>query len=128
MRPLLLTLLGTGLALGLACSPPRAQLARAQSAFDAADLQSARMSLVDMQTNEGGLDAADRARYRYLRGMTALRLGDRAEARHWLGLAKANDAAALPTEWRARLDESLKELDTAVYDDGYGSLVTSEKK
>lgn len=119
MRALLLTLLL------VSCSPPRDQLARAQSAFDAANLQSARVSLADMKASESRLDASDRARYRYLRGMTALGLGDRAEARHWLGITKANDAAALPTEWRARLDESLKELDTAVFDDGYGSLVTS---
>ena len=118
-----------GLASALAaCTAHHAQLARAQAAFDASELERADVTLRDLEPNRRVLDADDRARYDYLRGMTELRLGDRAAARHWLGIAKANDAPALPAEWRARLDESLKELDTAVYDDGYGTLITTSKK
>ena len=128
MRALLLTALFlTSAVTSAACTTQRDQLARSQTAFDASDLERARLSLRDLEPNVRLLAPADRARYDYLRGMTEYRLGNRAEARHWLGITRANDASALPGEWRVRLDESLKELDTAVFDDGYSSLVTSKK-
>lgn len=119
MRALILIALG-------ACTAQHDQLARAQSAFDASAFPRAEVSLRDLESSRAQMSADDRARYDFLRGMTELQLGDRVAARHWLGIAKANDAAALPAEWRARIDASLKELDTAVYDDGYAAI-TSKK-
>ena len=67
----------------------------------------------------------EQAHYAYLRGMTDFRIGYKADARHWLAVAKAMDKrppGIIPEEWRTRLDQSLAELDTQVWTAGMESL------
>jgi len=66
--------------------------------------------------------------------MTDFRIGYKADARHWLAVAKAMDEkrpGLLSEEWRTRLDQSLAELDAQVWTTGMESLTVapaSERK
>lgn len=71
-----------------------------------------------LEADTDSLSPNDRARYAYLRGMTDYRLGFRADSRHWLGIAKATDAAqpgGLSAAWHERLEESLADLNQSAY-------------
>jgi hypothetical protein len=64
------------------------------------------------------LSGAERSRYEYLRGMTDYRLGFRADARHWLAIAKANDESnpgGLDAEATSQLNRLLDELNQETY-------------
>jgi hypothetical protein len=64
------------------------------------------------------LTTAEQSRYEYLRGMTDFRLGFRADARHWLAIAKANNEAhpgGLDAEALAQLERILDELNKETY-------------
>ena len=66
--------------------------------------------------NFGHLDATEQVRYRYVRGMTSERLGQREEARHWLALAREaveRWPSALDEETRALLQRTLVPYDEA---------------
>ena len=79
------------------------------------------------------LSTKDRARYCYLRGMNAYRLGTpfRADARHWLAVARAEEKkhqGSLTTEWKERLDEALRDLNQDVHGSGSDDAVNDDAK
>ncbi|MBI5532107.1 MAG: hypothetical protein HY898_05290 [Deltaproteobacteria bacterium] len=83
------------------------------------------------ETDIDSLSQADQTRYFYLRGMNDYRLGQpfRADARHWLALARAHESQSpggLRDEWKQRLEEALKDLNQDVY--GQGVVVEQEDK
>ncbi len=104
------------LALGMGCANYRDQLDRADSHYRAARYEAALTNLEDLEVNFGHLDAAEQVRYRYVRGMTSERLGQREEARHWLVLAREaveRSPSALDEETRALLQRTLVPYDEA---------------
>jgi hypothetical protein len=116
------------------CSTYRDELARSQHAFDENQHESALAILRMLELDTSHLDPDEQARYAYLRGMTDFRIGYKADARHWLAVAKAMDEkrpGLLSEEWRTRLDQSLAELDAQVWTAGMESLTVvpaSERK
>jgi len=110
-------LIVTGLLASLgACQNYRDQLDRADVHYRAARYESALTNLEDLESDFGHLDAIEQVRYRYVRGMTAERLGQRDEARHWLSLAREGveqRPAALDEETRAILQRTLLPYDQA---------------
>jgi hypothetical protein len=57
--------------------------------------------------------------------MTDYRIGYKADARHWLGLASAMEQqtpGSLPEDWTKRMTESLKELNEEVFSIGIEAL------
>jgi hypothetical protein len=124
-------------ALGLAasgCSTYGDDLARSQHAFEENQHETALAIERMLELDQSHLEPAERARYAYVRGMTDFRIGYKADARHWLAVAKAMDdktPGSIPADWRTRLDQSLAELDSLVWTGGVESLpttVTSAKK
>lgn len=64
------------------------------------------------------LSPAEQSQYQFLRGMTDYRLGMRADARHWLAVAKATHEAhpgGLDKDAEAQLELVLAELNREVY-------------
>jgi hypothetical protein len=64
------------------------------------------------------LNPAEQTRYEYLRGMTDYRLGLRADARHWLAVARANNEAhpgGLNADATEQLQHALEELNREAY-------------
>lgn len=122
--------LGLGLCLCLGgCTTYRDELARAQNAYDANEHETALAIERAIEPNAPYLNANERARYYYLRGMTDFRIGYRSEARHYLAIARAmenENVGALPADWKARMNETLATLDTEVYSNGLASLSTNE--
>jgi hypothetical protein len=119
--------LGTLFVMALApgCSTYRDQLARSQRAFEVNEHERTLALLRDLEPDVHRLSDPEQAQYCYLRGMSDLRLGFRADARHWLALAKTHDDASpgvLPADWKARLGEALEELNGVVYQDGTAAL------
>jgi hypothetical protein len=125
MRSLLAAALLVVLAAVPACSTYRDDLARSQHAFEENQHERALALLRMLELDTSHLDAGDQARYAYLRGMTDFRIGYKADARHWLAVAKAMDEKTpgiIPADWRTRLDQSLSELDALVWTAGMESL------
>jgi hypothetical protein len=117
------------LALG-GCSTYRDELARGQRAFEQNQHERALAVLRGLENDTSHLDTGERARYAYLRGMTDYRVGYKADARHWLAVARATAEAqpgALPADWRARLDEAMTDLDAQVIASGIESLGTVKR-
>lgn len=103
------------------CQNYRDQLDRADAHYRAARYEAALTNLEDLESDFGHLDANEQARYRYVRGMTSERLGQREEARHWLILAREDveqRPSALDEEARAILQRTL-----LPYDQNIGSNV-----
>lgn len=64
------------------------------------------------------LSPTEQSQYQFLRGMTDYRLGMRADARHWLAVAKATEEAhpgGLDKDAQAQLDLVLADLNREVY-------------
>ncbi|HEY5958400.1 MAG TPA: hypothetical protein VIV60_17675 [Polyangiaceae bacterium] len=64
------------------------------------------------------LSPAEQSRYAHLRGMTDYRLGLRADARHWLAIAKATNEAhpgGIDAETAPQLERALEELNQETY-------------
>jgi hypothetical protein len=101
------------LALG-ACQNYRDQLDRADAHYHASRYEAALANLDDLEPDLSHLDNAERVRFEYLRGMAHARLNQRADARHWLALAREASAAApsaLSSDMRQLLDRTLREVD-----------------
>ena len=116
--------------LAAGCSTYRDELARGQHAFEQNQHERALAVLRGLENDTSHLDTAERARYGYLRGMTDYRVGYKADARHWLAVARATAEAhpgALPADWRARLDEAMTDLDAQVLASGIESLGTVKR-
>ena len=103
----LLLLVPTG-----ACGTLSDDLRKAQDAYEEARYENALTWLEALDREEAGMDRPTAARFHYLRGMTAHRLGDEADARHHLALARAiaGDTAVLPTDWKRTMDRTLADL------------------
>lgn len=116
-----------GALLASACSTYRDQLARGQHAFDQNDHDRALAILRDLERDVKRLTAPEQAGYAYLRGMSDYRIGYKADARHWLSVAKAYEdrsPGVLPADWKARTHEALAELNEVVYTQGTSALPT----
>jgi|GEM_PF-2841251 len=108
-------LLGT---LSVGCQNYRDQLNRGQGYYERNQYELALAVWRNLEEDQGSLTPAEVVRYCYLRGMTDFRLGYRADARYWLGLAKAGELkkqGILEPEEMARLEETIKDLDADVY-------------
>lgn len=116
--------------LGSACSTYRDQLARGQRAFEQNDHDRTLAILRDLEPEMKRLSVPEQASYAYLRGMSDYRIGYRADARHWLSLAKAyedHSPGVLPADWKTRTNEALDELNGVVYAHGTSALSTSRQ-
>jgi len=112
------------------CATYRDELVRAQKTFEQNEHERTMALLRDLEPDLSHLSTPERAQYAYLRGMTDYRVGYRADARHWLALAKAydeNSPGILPTDWKARTLEALEELSGVVYSDGTSALATQKR-
>lgn len=104
-----------------ACATYRDELNRGQTAYEQNHHEQALAILRALEDDQTHFDPGERARYAYLRGMTDFRIGYRADARHWLGVAKEIDGQnknALPEQWKSRLDTTLGELNESVWSGG----------
>lgn len=102
----------------LGCQNYSGQLLRAQSYYQESQYDQALAVFRHLEPDLSGLEARERVRYYYLRGMTDLRLGFSDDARYWLSLSKASSsglANALTPEESTRLDETLSELNKEHY-------------
>lgn len=99
--------------LALGCAGLADDLRRARQSYAAAAYEDA---LTWLSAVERDIPAAERhhqAAWHYLRGMTAYRLGDRRDARHYLAIAyviAGDDGVGLQPEWRRTLAITLTEL------------------
>ena len=111
MRPLLLAML---LSLGPAgCTVLVSELDTATELYDDAHYEAALRWLDELQSETDAMTRTQRARYYYLRGMTAYRLGQRPDALHYLAIAQVaadRGGAALRPERRSILERTLHEL------------------
>jgi hypothetical protein len=113
------------LALMAGCGTYSSSLRQAQRAVEQGEHDRALDILLSLEQDTHMLSLPERARYDYLRGMTDYRMGDAAEARHWLALAGAlehREPGTLPDEWKTRLSAALEDLNTRVYAGGLSSL------
>jgi hypothetical protein len=97
----------------LSCAALRDDMRRAEGAFEQARYEDVMVWLDDLEPSVADMDQPMRARFYYLRGLTAYRLGDRAAARHNLALCREEAGprmASLPTDWRSNLETALREM------------------
>ncbi len=101
-------------ALGIAgCTSLSSDLQKAQSLYGDARYEDALAWLGQLEREADGMDDGERARFYYLRGMTAFRLGQRDDALHYLALAStllAEDSSRLPDPWRPVMQRTLDEI------------------
>jgi len=120
-RPILrapLALAFSALFCALGCQTYSDQLERGQAYYADNQYEQALATFRHLEADQDSLEAPERVRYCYLRGMTDYRLGYESDARYWLGLAKASGRHAkdsLAPEEKQRLDDTLAQLDAAVY-------------
>jgi lipoprotein NlpI len=113
-----------------ACATTHDQLARSQIALEQNEHEQALALLRDLERDFARLSLTERAQYAYLRGMTDYRLGHRADARHWLSLARTYDEAStgvLAADWRARTRDALAEMNTVVEENGFAALAAQKR-
>lgn len=108
-------------AVGLcACATYLDDLNRAERYYAANEHERALALFRTLEADTDSLSYVDRARYAYLRGMNDYRLGKqfRADARHWLSVAKAMEQekpGSLQEPAIERLNEALRDLNQDVY-------------
>lgn len=104
----------TAIAAALAgCTSPATDLRAAQSLYRDARYEQAAAWLDALEPELASMSSAERARYYYLRGMSAFRLGQRADALHYLALAQvlfSDPRADVPPPWRPVLERTLESL------------------
>jgi hypothetical protein len=101
-----------------ACATYREDLNRSQRFYEENEYERALAVLRALEHDRDSLSLNDQARYAYLRGMTDYRLGFRADARHWLALAKATEQehpGGLSQPWKQRLEDALNDLNRDVF-------------
>lgn len=99
-----------GLAGALGCTSLSDDLSRAETAFHAARYEDVQVWLADLEPSLPKLNAQDRARFYYLAGMSAQRIGEHARARHALALCREELDASheqLPAAWMQNLSSAL---------------------
>lgn len=97
----------------LGCAHLREDLQRSEAAYEAARYEDAEVWLEALEPDVAHLDAPQRARFYYLRGMTAERLGHRQDALHYLSLARevaGDTGAGLRDEQRRTLAQTLQSV------------------
>jgi hypothetical protein len=97
-----------------ACNNYQEQLARSEHHYENARYEAALTNLEDLEIHVPGLSRSDRVRYGVVRGMTHLRLEQRADARHWLAIAREEarpDPRLLSESSRTNIDRTIGELD-----------------
>jgi hypothetical protein len=110
--PLLALLISAGAVLS-GCAALREDMLHAESAFDAAQYDESLVWLSDLEDDVPDMDVEMRARFYYLRGMTAYRLGKRADALHYLALAREVSgprSEGLRPEWATSMTRTITEL------------------
>lgn len=110
MRSLLVVV---GCVLAFGCAQLREDMKAAEAEYETARYENAEVWLMDLEDKTPDMDVPTRARYYYLRGMTALRLNHRNDALHYLALARevAGDRGeGLRPEWRTSLETELEAL------------------
>jgi len=121
MRGSLLLLVALG---GLGCGTELQALDRAERAFTKNRYDVAKPLLHSLGEASERFAPAERARYAYLRGMTAFRSDDWREGRRYLGLAVAIDEldpGSLEDGNRDRALQALERMDRLVYREGYAA-------
>lgn len=96
-----------------ACGQLREDLRKAEADYDAARYENALVWLDDLERDTPAMDEQMRARFYYLRGMTAYRLNRRTDALHYLALARevaGEQGTGLREQWRSALEGTLEEL------------------
>jgi hypothetical protein len=96
-----------------ACTTVRSDLRNAQLLYKDARYEEAALWLSELESQVPRMDGGELARFHYLRGMTAFRLGQREDALHYLVLADelvSEDANALPPAWRSVMERTLQEI------------------
>lgn len=125
MRSALVVVLSLGAVALAGCATYHEDLERGQRAYEANSHEQALAIFRMLETDTSHLTPQERAEYSYLRGMTDFRIGYKADARHWLALAKAMEdqsPGTLHGEWKPRMEEALTALNEEVYASGIGSL------
>jgi hypothetical protein len=113
------------------CATYHDELMRGEQDYEKNDHERALAVFRALDANQSHFDVTEEARYAYLRGMTDYRIGYRADARHWLAIAKAVDDEnkdALPADWKSRLVAALNELNAQVFSGGMAALGDDGKK
>jgi hypothetical protein len=112
------------------CATYHDELSRGQTAYEKNDHERALAIFRALENDQSHFDDTEEARYAYLRGMTDYRIGYRADARHWLAIAKAledKSAESIPGDWKNRLVTTLAELNEEVYVGGMQALAQAKK-
>jgi hypothetical protein len=109
---LFLALLATG------CATYRDDLDRSVKHYNAREYDKALALLEVLEPDIDSLSHQERAQYSYYRGMSHYLLGQKLDARHWLGLAAAREKAekgSLHTDEQKKVEDTLTELNKARY-------------
>jgi hypothetical protein len=112
-----------------ACTTYQDDLARGQKAFESHDYDRSLAIFRPLEGDIASLSPEERTHYAYLRGMTDYRIGFRADARHWLAIARTLEQetpGVLVPDWKRRMNDALTEMNEAVYTTGVRSLVDDE--
>lgn len=107
------------------CATYHEDLVRGQRAYEANEHERALAVFRMLEPDTSHLTAQERAEYAYLRGMTDYRIGYKADAHHWLAIAKAMEdqtPGTLQGEWKPRMEEALTALNEEIYGSGIESL------
>ncbi len=100
------------------CATYHDDLVRGQHYYDVNQYTDALAVWRILEIDWDSLTYAEQSRYSYLRGMTDYKMGFRADARHWLSIAKAVEQrhpGGLDAQANTQLNQILTELNTAVY-------------
>jgi hypothetical protein len=95
------------------CASLRDDLQHAETAFDAARYDESEVWLRDLERHAPEMDVEQRSRFYYMRGMTAYRLRHRADALHYLALAREVSGPrhmGLRPEWVTAMTRAIDEL------------------
>jgi len=96
-----------------ACTTVSSELRTTQSLYKDARYEEAQRWLAELEMSSADMSPGELARFHYLRGMTAFRLGQPEDALHYLVLAQVLDedeVSHLPPSWRAVMERTLAQV------------------
>jgi hypothetical protein len=96
-----------------ACTTVSTELRTTQTLYKDARYEEAQRWLAELEMSSSHMSPAELARFYYLRGMTAFRLGQPEDALHYLVLAQVldeDDGSRLPPTWRAVMERTLAQV------------------
>ncbi|MBX3229127.1 MAG: hypothetical protein KIT84_02240 [Labilithrix sp.] len=114
----------------VACTTYRDQLARGERAFEQKDHDRSIAILRDIEPDFQRLSATEQATYAFVRGMADYSVGYKADARHWLAVARGVEEAtpgALGPERKAKVAATLDELNKIVFDEASTANLVNER-